>query len=253
MLEFIEQQSFTFEPDIKDATVEETTQGSEFVALSKTDAEPEAATSGLAEDVLLAMSREGNLEAFSELIRRHYNMCLKRALLLIRNRGDAEDEVQNTFWKAFHRLEQFRGEGTFAAWLSRIVENQCLMRIREARQTHFVYLDESNESNVRLELVGQTLNPEDQVGDRQVVDLLRKEISRIPPLLRNVMLLRDVQQLPMNVVAERLGLSVPAAKSRLMRARAELRSRLSKHCGPRGPATLMQKARYNKSAYASAA
>jgi RNA polymerase sigma-70 factor (ECF subfamily) len=171
----------------------------------------------------------------------------------MRNRSDAEDEVQNTFWKAFHRLEQFRGEGSFAAWLSRIVENQCLMRIREARQSQFVYLDETTESNVRLELVGQTSSPEDQLGDHQVEDLLRREISRIPPLLRNVMLLRDVQQLPMSAVAEQLGLSVPAAKSRLMRARVELRSRLMKHCGRRGQGTLMQKARYNKSAYASAA
>jgi RNA polymerase sigma-70 factor (ECF subfamily) len=66
------------------------------------------------------------------------------------------------------------------------------------------------------------------------------------------MLLRDVQQLPMSAVAERLGLSIPAAKSRLMRARVELRSRLMKHCGRRGQGTLTQKARYNKSAYASA-
>jgi len=171
---------------------------------------------------------------------------------MMRNRSDAEDEVQNTFWKAFQRIEQFRGEGTFAAWLSRIVENQCLMRIRVERQLRFVYLDESTESNVRVELVGQTPSPEDELGDQQVEDLLRKEISRIPPLLRNVMFLRDVQQLPMPVVASRLGLSVPAAKSRLMRARAELRSRLRKHCGQRGQGTLMLKARYNAAAYASA-
>jgi len=204
------------------------------------------------EEILVALSRQGNVEAFGQLIQRHYNPCLKRALSMMRNRGDAEDEVQNTFWKAFHRLEQFRGEGSFAAWLGRIVENQCLMRIREARQSQFVYLDETSESNVRLELVGQTPSPEDQLGDHQVEDLLRKEISRIPPLLRNVMLLRDVQQLPMSAVAERLGLSIPAAKSRLMRARVELRSRLMKHCGRRGQGTLTQKARYNKSAYASA-
>jgi RNA polymerase sigma-70 factor (ECF subfamily) len=171
---------------------------------------------------------------------------------MMRNHGDAEDEVQNACWKAFRRLEQFRGEGTFAAWLSRIVENQCLMRIREARQSHFVYLDESSDANIRLELVGQRLSPEDQFGAEQVENLLRKEISRIPPLLRNVMLLRDVQQLPMHIVAGRLGLSIPAAKSRLMRARAELRSRLKKHCGPKGGATLTERAKYDKLAYARA-
>jgi len=100
--------------------------------------------------------------------------------------------------------------------------------------------------------VGQTRNPEDELGDQEVGELLEREISRIPPLLREVMLLRDVQHLPMRDVAERLGLSVPAAKSRLMRARAELRSRLTKHCGRRGASTLTQRAKYNRAAYASA-
>src|SRR5215475_14265220 len=165
------------------------------------------------EEELVAAARNGDTAAFGELVERHRNSCLKRAMLMIRNRSDAEDEVQNAFWKAFQRLDQFRGEGTFAAWLSRIVENQCLMRIREERNLRFVYLDESTESNVRLELVGQVADPEDQLGLNEVVSLLRNEVSRIPPLLRNVMLLRDLDQLSMPEVALRLGLSVPAAKS----------------------------------------
>jgi RNA polymerase sigma-70 factor (ECF subfamily) len=160
--------------------------------------------------------------------------------------------VQNAFWKAFQRLDQFRGEGTFGAWLNRIVENQCLMRIREERNLRFVYLDESTESNTRVELVGQSADPEDEVGLDEVVALLRKEISRIPPLLRNVMLLRDLDQLSMSVVATRLGLSVPAAKSRLLRARTELRSRVMKHCGRKGAGTLMHAARYSQAAYTRA-
>ncbi len=173
-------------------------------------------------------------------------------MLIVRNRTDAEDEVQNSFWKAFQCLEQFRGEGTFAAWLGRIVENQCLMRIRQERNARFVYLDEPTEANVRVELVGQMEDPEDQVGWEEVIKLLRREVSRIPPLLRNVMLLRDLDQLSMSDVAARLGLSVPAAKSRLMRARVELRSRISKHCGRKGQGTLMGRARYERSAWARA-
>jgi RNA polymerase sigma-70 factor (ECF subfamily) len=205
-----------------------------------------------AESDLVAAAKNGDSEAFGELIQRHRKACLKRAMMMIRNRNDAEDEVQNAFWKAFQRLDQFRGEGSFAAWLGRIVENQCLMRIREARNSRFVYLDESSDSNVRIELVGQSADPEDQVGVDEVVNLLRREVSRIPPLLRNVMLLRDLDQMPMPDVAVRLGLSVPAAKSRLMRARLELRSRISKHCGRKGPGTLIQMARYSQAAYTRA-
>jgi len=126
------------------------------------------------------------------------------------------------------------------------------MRIREARNSHFVYLDESNDSNVRLELVGQTADPEDDLGVEEVVTLLRREVSRIPPLLRNVMLLRDLDQIPMPDVADRLGVSVPAAKSRLLRARTELRSRISKHCGRKGASTLTHMSRYSQAAYARA-
>jgi RNA polymerase sigma-70 factor (ECF subfamily) len=204
------------------------------------------------EEELVQRARGGDAKAFGQLVQRHQNPCLKRAMLMIRNRSDAEDEVQNAFWKAFQRLEQFRGEGTFAAWLSRIVENQCLMRIREERNSRFVYLDESNGSNVGIELVGQMTDPEDQLGWEEMVILLRREISRIPPLLRNVMLLRDVEQLSMPDVAARLGVSVPAAKSRLMRARTELRARIGKHCGRKGLGTLIQRARYNQVAYTRA-
>jgi RNA polymerase sigma-70 factor (ECF subfamily) len=252
MLESVTQQSFYFEPILSEAWENQSgpTREGPIIAEAVATVEPEASISS--EEALVALSRQGNTEAFGELIQRHYKTCLKRAVSMMRNQSDAEDEVQNTCWKAFHRLEQFRGEGTFAAWLSRIVENQCLMRIRVDRQLHFLYLDESSESHVHVELVGQTRNPEDELGDQEVGELLEREISRIPPLLREVMLLRDVQRLPMRDVAERLGLSVPAAKSRLMRARAELRSRLAKHCGRRGASTLTQRAKYNKAAYASA-
>jgi RNA polymerase sigma-70 factor (ECF subfamily) len=204
------------------------------------------------EEALVAAARLGDVCAFGELIERHRAVCLKRAMLMMRNRSDAEDEVQNAFWKAFQRLDQFRGEGTFGAWLSRIVENQCLMRIREERNLRFVYLDESTESNVRIELVGQVADPEDECGLDEVISLLRREISRIPPLLRKVMLLRDLDQLSMDEVAVQLGLSIPAAKSRLARARMELRSRVMKHCGRKGPGTLTQMARYSQAAYTRA-
>lgn len=205
------------------------------------------------EQQLIESARQGDTTAFGELIKRHYVSCLKRASSLIRNATDAEDEVQNACWKAFERLAQFRGEGTFAAWLSRIVENQCLMRIREDRQARFLYLDQSTEANVRVELVAEVPGPEDELGDQQLENLLRREISRIPPLLRNVIVLSDVERLPMPDVAARLGLSVPAAKSRLGRARVELRTRLSKYCGRRGLSTLTYKPRYGRLAYARSA
>src|SRR5581483_12245115 len=76
---------------------------------------------------LIDLARQGDTAAFGELIKQNYRGCLKRASALIRNPDDAQDEVQNACWKAFERFSQFRGEGSFSAWLGRIVENQCLM------------------------------------------------------------------------------------------------------------------------------
>jgi RNA polymerase sigma-70 factor, ECF subfamily len=197
-----------------------------------------------------ALSADG--VPFAELTERHRDMCIKRALLIMHNRYDAEDAVQSAFRKAFQHRDQFHGNGPFAAWLGRIVDNECLMRIRKEKNTRFISLDSLTESNVRLELVGPTPNPEDELGWKEVVNLLRKEMLRMPPLYRNVMLLHDRECLPMPDVAERLGLTVPAAKSRLLRARRELRSRFGKHCGRKGPGTLLETAAYSRTAYARA-
>ena len=197
----------------------------------------------------LAPSPDGVL--FEELTECHRDMCMKRAMVILRNMDDAEDAVQSAFRKAFQHRDQFHGDGAFAAWLGRIVENECLMRIRRERNARLVSLDSLTESNVRVELVSMTTNPEDELGWKEVVTLLRKEIVRMPPLYRNVIMLHDSERLPMPDVAERLGLTVPAAKSRLLRARRELRSRFGKHCGRKGSGTLLEKAVYSPTAYAS--
>jgi len=201
---------------------------------------------------LTALARNGNIEAFDELIQRHRSTCMKRALRILRNLSDAEDAVQSAFRRAFQCLEQFQGKGTFAAWLGRIVENQCFMRIRAERNASFVSLDNPTESDFRLELVGQATNTEDELGRKEVLNLVRKEVSRMPPAFRNIVLLRDNEQLPMRDVAGLLGLSVPAAKSKLARARRELRARIVKHCGRKGPGTLLERAVYSRTALARA-
>jgi RNA polymerase sigma-70 factor (ECF subfamily) len=201
---------------------------------------------------LTALARNGDIDAFGGLIQRYRRMCMTRALRTMRNLSDAEDAVQNAFRKAFQHREQFQGDGTFAGWLGRIVENECLMRIREERKASFAYLDNPTESDVQLELVSQTTNPEDELGREEVTMVLRKEMSRLPPLFRTIVLLHDSKRLPMPDVAERLGVSVPAAKSRLRRARRELRSRIEKHCGRKGPGTLLESAVHSRTAYARA-
>lgn len=189
---------------------------------------------------LVDLAKGGNNDAFAELIERHRTTCLRLAGSIVRNEEDAEDEVQNASWKAFEHLSQFQREAKFSTWLSRIVVNQCLMRLRKDRRSRFLYLDEglANEEVDTLELPSLDASPEASLARGELRQVLKLEIARIPPLLRDVFVLRDVEELPMHEVASQLGISLAAAKSRLLRARLELRERMLKHCGLLGAATL---------------
>jgi RNA polymerase sigma-70 factor (ECF subfamily) len=199
-------------------------------------AEMEART----DEELVTLAQQGREDGFAELIRRNYSSAYKLAVSILHERQEAEDEVQNAFWKASRHIGQFQRDSKFSTWMTRIVVNQCLMRLRQTRRAKFLFLDDVmiGEERGTLELVDRCLTPEAELGSKELSELLQREISRIPPLLRNVFVLRELNELPMPLVAEKLGISVAAAKSRLLRARMELRQRLEKHCGVHGHATL---------------
>jgi RNA polymerase sigma-70 factor (ECF subfamily) len=190
---------------------------------------------------LVDLAQDGNDNAFAELVKRYQAACFKQALSILRDHSDAEDEVQNAMWKAFQHIGQFNKEAKFSTWLTRIVVNQCLMRLRQTRRARFLYMDDVvvGEEVQTLELRDERESPEEVLANEQISGVLAHEIGCIPPMLRNVFVLRDVQELSMSEVAGQLGITVAAAKSRLLRARLELRERMRKHFGRLGPATLM--------------
>ncbi len=187
----------------------------------------------LKDSELVQLSLNGDREAFGELIQRHWRKCVDVACYFLRNRDDAEDQAQNAVMRAFEHLNQYQGEAEFSTWLARIVANQCLMLMRVRRRARFVYIDEpiSGQKTVPFQLPSSEPDPEGELAYAQLTEVLRSEVGRIPRLMRNVMVLRDIQGLPMSDVAGQLGITVSAAKSRLVRARTELRSRMTKHCG----------------------
>ena len=182
---------------------------------------------------LVDLSVQGDRQAFGELIQRHWRKCVGVACGFLRNRHDAEDQVQSACMKAYEHLDQYQRDAEFSTWLARIVANECLMLMRVRRRARFVYLDEvaAEPKSLPIELPSAGPDPEGELAFTEMLQVVRLEAGRIPPLMRNVMLLRYIQGLPMTDVAGQLGITVSAAKSRLVRARAELRSRMSKHYG----------------------
>jgi RNA polymerase sigma-70 factor (ECF subfamily) len=193
--------------------------------------EPDAHTISRPDNELVELSRQGDQAAFGDLISRHWKRCVDLACYFLRNRCDAEDQAQNAVVKAYEHLQQYQGEAEFGTWLARIVANECLMLMRARRRARFMYLDAATSDTraLPLELPSADPDPEGELAYHQVSGVLRVEVGRIPPLMRHVIMLRDLQGLPMRYVADQLGITVSAAKSRLVRARSELRSRMSKH------------------------
>jgi RNA polymerase sigma-70 factor (ECF subfamily) len=187
----------------------------------------------LNDDDLVLEARAGNDDAFAELMRRNTNATQKLAASVLRDVSEAEDAMQDAWSKAWQHFAHFHGDSKFSTWFTRIVINQCLMRLRSRRRKPVVQLEEPTPEAERpaQHVVDEGPDPESMFARDEVRAIVRKEVAMMPPLLRDTLMLRDFDQLPIETVADRLQVSIPAAKSRLLRARAELRRRLERHFG----------------------
>ncbi|MBD3348156.1 MAG: sigma-70 family RNA polymerase sigma factor [Candidatus Eisenbacteria bacterium] len=178
---------------------------------------------------LVSLAKAGDGDAFGELVSRHeskvYGLCIK----MLGNPEDAEDCLQEVFIKAFEALPDFREEARFSTWLYRIAYNACLMRIRK-RKLDTVPLDKPvqiGEEKMQRDVADWTTDPRADVMNDELNEMLRKHINELQPDNRIVFVLRDIHGLSTDDTANVLGLSVPAVKSRLHRARLFLRERLT--------------------------
>ena len=195
---------------------------------------------GCAEDELVIRAQQSDDAAFTELMRRTSGSSLRLAISILRDREEAEDEVQNSYLSAWRHVAQFHREAKFSTWVSRIVANHCLMRLRKARPSRFVFLDDASTDDciLPLELSDKCSTPEASLRGKELSARLQREIAKLPPIMKRVLILRDVEELSTADAANRLGITPAAVKSRLLRARLELRKRLEKYYGDTGHAAL---------------
>jgi RNA polymerase sigma-70 factor (ECF subfamily) len=181
---------------------------------------------------LVQAAKGGDLEAFSQLVKRYDRNIFRIAQHITHNEEDAQDVVQDAFLKAYTNLAQFQGNSKFYTWLVRIAVNEALMKLRRRRTDKTVSIDEdveTEEGSMPRELADWGPNPEQLYRQSELSDILKKTIQGLPPGFRTVFVLRDVEGLSTEETAEMLELSIPAVKSRLLRARLQLRERLSKY------------------------
>ena len=201
-------------------------------------------TSGSTEQVhpdvlLVEQAKAGDVGAFEKLVRQYDRQVFRIANHITQNREDAEDVVQDAFLKAYQKLDQFQGNSKFYTWLVRIAVNESLMRLRKRRTGKMVSIDEdvqTDEGSMPRDLADWSPDPESLYGQSEMGEILKKVIQGLPQGFRVVFVLRDVEGLSTEETAETLGLSVPAVKSRLLRARLQLRERLARYFKKNGKA-----------------
>ncbi|HEY1338458.1 MAG TPA: sigma-70 family RNA polymerase sigma factor [Bryobacteraceae bacterium] len=198
---------------------------------------PVSSQSSIDEATLVAQAREGDTRAFGELVRRYEGKIFRLAQHITNNREDAEDVLQETFLKAYEHLDQFQGNSKFYTWIVRIAVNQALMKLRRRKTDKSVSLDETidtGEDTITREIAAWDENPEQRFSREELGDILDTAIQGLEPAYRSVFVLRDIDDLSTEETAEALGLSVPAVKSRLLRARLQLREKLTRYFKRKG-------------------
>jgi RNA polymerase sigma-70 factor, ECF subfamily len=186
---------------------------------------------------LVSRAAGGDAAAFTELVTRHQDHLYALAARLLRDPNEAEEVVQEVFLTALEKLSTFRGDAAFGTWLHRVAANAALMRLRKRRRAPDGLLEEPVEELLpRFDAQGNLVlrgpahdwskQADDQLSDRQIRKAVEDAVQNLPDDYRIVFLLRDVEELSSETMAELLGISVAAVKSRLHRARLALRERL---------------------------
>jgi len=186
------------------------------------------------EPKLVAAAKAGDPVAFTELVHRYERKIYRLALNITQNREDAEDAMQEAFLKSYVHLSEFQGDSRFYTWLVRIAVNEALMKLRK-RRPNLTSIDEpvqgEEEDFMPREIEDWGPSPEQKYAQTELSGILSGVIERLEEEYRIVFVLRDVEELSTEQTAELLDLSIPAVKSRLLRARLKLREKLNRYFG----------------------
>jgi RNA polymerase sigma-70 factor (ECF subfamily) len=192
------------------------------------DATEIIAASGDLELARRAVARDG--AAFRTIIKTHNQRLYRIARGVVRNDAEAEDIVQEAYVRAFAHLESFRGDASLGTWLSRIVINEALGRLRKRRRT--VAMPENSQAEIIQFPLNPSDDPERTMAQRQILQLVERATDSLPDVYRMVFVARVIEGLSIEETSELLGVRPQTVKTRLHRARALLRKALDDQIGP---------------------
>jgi RNA polymerase sigma factor (sigma-70 family) len=184
--------------------------------------------SAATDEALVAASKRGDHPSFVELWTRHSNRAFKMVYRITGNRDDAEDAIQEAWMKAYMHLSTFDGRAKFSTWLTRIAINSALMTLRRKRAHPETSMDWSADGEIwqQWEMADKRANTEEHYVRKETERHLKRAIHRLRPALRTIIEIQQAHDSSVKEISEVAGISVAAAKSRLLRARTVLRRSL---------------------------
>jgi RNA polymerase sigma-70 factor (ECF subfamily) len=181
------------------------------------------------DDQLLAAAKTSDGRAFEVLSGRHIRSIRKRVYSIVRNSEDTEDVVQDSLLKAYSHLSEFRESCGFSRWITRIAINTALMLLRKRKarpEVSFDHVGEGDQTWSTWEIPDPSPDTERAYATQEAVEIMSRAVKNLPPLYRNVLEQYHAQEKSLREAADKLGITVASAKSRLFRARRALRARL---------------------------
>jgi RNA polymerase sigma-70 factor (ECF subfamily) len=181
------------------------------------------------EEKLIASARAGSRTAFGELVHRHSHRVYGMSFKILKNREDAEDNLQNVFCKAYGKIGQFEGNSQFSTWLVRIAINEALMMLRKRRPEAAATTGPASEDGIldgnetRAELRDLRADPEREYLTKE---LATKALDALHPTLKNTFILQKGEGWTSRELAKAMEITPELVKSRIFRARVKLRQRL---------------------------
>jgi RNA polymerase sigma-70 factor (ECF subfamily) len=184
--------------------------------------------SNLSDEQLVEIAVGNDSEAFGEIVKRWERKIFALCFGMLSREDDARDAAQETFISAYRNLANFRGEAKVSSWLHRIAVNQCLTKQRRAKVRSESYLDDEAESNQEVFAAPNSGSPSSNLEQNERLRLVRKAVSSLPDDLKQVILMKEFQELTFQEISETLDLPLSTVKSRLYTALKQLRMKLER-------------------------
>ena len=173
---------------------------------------------------LFRAAQRGNMQAFEELVARHRDKVYARAFSMIRNEDDATDLAQEAWVKAWQRLKQFQGDSSFLTWMTRIVINLCLDKLRKQKRERAESIEnlEEESGGVERQMPTVVINPTERLERAELRQRIDKALALLSYEHRTVLILHEFEELEYKEIAKRMQCSIGTVMSRLFYARRKM-------------------------------